>query len=127
MPPRKTSPFPQLRRRLAEAQERAGPYQAEGLPIPTAQLESDLDEALRAGDVGRAEATVKRAEALLARADQDWGWLRELLSRVDGLRAVAETVGLDLARIDARVGNPRAQLLGEPLTPTSIEKAAAGA
>ncbi len=127
MPPRKTSPFPQLRRRLAEVQERAGPYQAEGLPIPTAQLESDLDEAMRAGDVGRAEATVKRAEALLARADQDWGWLRELLSRVDGLRAVAETVGLDLARIDARVGNPRAQLLGEPLTPTSIEKAAAGA
>ncbi|HTT17015.1 MAG TPA: hypothetical protein VMH49_06650 [Thermoplasmata archaeon] len=125
--PRKPSPFPELRRRLAEIQDRAGRYQEEGLPIPTAQLESELEVAMRAGDVDRAEAIVKRAETLLARADQDWGWLRELLSRVDGLRAVADTVGLDLARIDARVGNPRAQLLGQPLTPTSIERAAAGA
>lgn len=125
--PRKSSPFPELRRRFATVEQRAGRYQAEGLPIPTAQLENDLNEAVRAGDLEKAEAVVKRAETLLARADQDWGWLRELLQRVDGLRAVAEAVGLDLARIDARVGNPRAQLLSAPLTPTSLEKAAAGA
>jgi hypothetical protein len=125
--PRKASPFPELRRRLASAVERAGRYQVEGLPIPTAQFESDFDAAVRAGDVARAESLVKQAETLVARGDQDWGWLRELLSRVDGLRAVAEAVGLDLARIDARVGNPRSQLLNEPLTPASIEKAAAGA
>ncbi len=125
--PRKPSPFPDLRRRLAAVVDRAGKYQVEGLPIPTAQLENELDQATRAGEVDRAEMLVKRAETLLARADQDWGWLRELLQRVDGLRGVADTVGLDLARIDARVGNPRAQLLGESLTPASLEKAAAGA
>ncbi len=125
--PRKPSPFPELRRRLAAVVDRAGKYQVEGLPIPTAQLENELDQLTRAGDVAGAETLVKRAEMLLARADQDWGWLRELLQRVDGLRGVADTVGLDLARIDARVGNPRAQLLGEPLTPASLEKAAAGA
>ncbi len=125
--PRKPSPFPPLRRRLEEVEERAQRYQAEGLPIPTAQFQNEFDDAVRAGAAETAEAIVKRAEALLARADQDWGWLRELLQRVDGLREIAETVGLDLARVDARVGNPRAQLLGEPMTPTSLEKAAAGA
>jgi hypothetical protein len=125
--PSKPSPFPDLRRRLGEAEGRAQRFQAEGLPIPTGQLLTEFEQAVRAGDVERAEAAVKRAEALLARADQDWGWLGELLQRVDGLRGVADTVGLDLARIDARVGNPRAQLLSAPLTPTSLEKAAAGA
>ncbi len=125
--PAKPSPFPELRRRLGEAEERAMRYQSQGLPIPTGQLANEFDAAVRAGDVARAEATVKRLEVLLARADQDWSWLSELLQRVDGLRGVADTVGLDLARIDARVGNPRAQLLSEPLTPTSLEKAAAGA
>jgi hypothetical protein len=125
--PRKPSPFPDLRRRFAAVEERAGKFQVEGLPIPTAGFETEFDAAVRSGDVAAAESVVKRAEGLLARADQDWGWLRELLQRVDGLRGIADTVGLDLARIDARVGNPRAQLLGEPLTPLSLEKAAAGA
>lgn len=125
--PSKASPFPQLRRRLGEAEERARRFQAEGLPIPTGQLLTEYDQAVRAGDVARAEAVVKRAEGLLARADQDWGWLSELLQRVDGLRGIADTIGLDLARVDAQVGNPRGQLLAEPLTPASIEKAAAGA
>ena len=125
--PSKPSPFPQLRRRLEAAEDRAQRFQVEGLPIPTGQLLTDFEQAVRAGDVERAEGVVKRAETLLARADQDWGWLGELLTRVDGLRGIADTVGLDLARIDARVGNPRAQLLSEPLTPASIEKAAAGA
>ena len=125
--PRTSSPFPQLRRRLGEAETRAQEYQAAGLPFPTGQLLTEYDQAVRAGDVERAEAVVKRAETLLARADQDWGWLSELLQRVDGLRAIADTVGLDLARIDAQVGNPRGQLLSEPLTPASLEKAAAGA
>jgi hypothetical protein len=123
----KPSPFPDLRRRFGEAEERAQRFQAEGLPIPTGQLLTEFEQAVRAGEVERAEAVVKRAEALLARADQDWGWLGELLQRVDGLRGIADTVGLDLARIDARVGNPRAQLLGAPLTPASLEKVAAGA
>jgi len=125
--PRKPSPFPALRRRLEAVEERARPFQAEGLPIPTAQLLSELDVAVRAGDAAKAEAVVKRPEALVARADQDWGWLGELLRRVDSLRGIADAVGLDLARIDARVGNPRTQLLSEPLSPTSLEKAAAGA
>jgi len=125
--PNRPSPFSELRRRLEEAETRAQSYQVEGLPIPTAQLLTDYEQAVRAGDVARAESVVKRAETLLARADQDWGWLRELLNRVDGLRAIADTVGLDLARIDAQVGNPRGQLLSEPLTPASLEKAAAGA
>ena len=125
--PSKPSPFPELRRRLGAAEERAATFQAEGLPVPTEQLQTEFEHAVRAGEVEKAEAVVKRAETLLARADQDWGWLRELLQRVDGLRGIADTVGLDLARVDARVGNPRAQLLSEPLTPTSIEKAAAGA
>ncbi len=125
--PTKRSPFPDLRVRLDGTEERAQRYQEEGLPVPTSQLRTEFEAAVRAGDVERADGVVKRAEALLARADQDWGWLSELLQRVDGLRGIADTVGLDLARIDARVGNPRAQLLAEPLTTTSLEKAAAGA
>ncbi len=125
--PRRTSPFPDLRRRLEEAEARAKPFQDEGLPFPTGQFLNEFDQAVRAGDVARAEGVVKRAEALLARASEDWGWLKELLQRVDGLRAIADTVGLDLARIDAQVGNPRGQLLSEPLTPASLEKVAAGA
>ena len=125
--PKKTSPFPDLRRRLERAEDRAQPFQAEGLPIPTAQYLTEFEEAVRAGNEDRAAAVVKRAEALLARADQDWRWLNELLQRVDGLRGIADMVGLDLARIDSRVGNPRAQLLGAALTPASLEKAAAGA
>ena len=125
--PSKSSPFPELRRRLGEVEARAQFYQAAGLPFPTGQTLTEYDQAVRAGDVARAEAVVKRAETLLARADQDWGWLSELLQRVDGLRGIADTVGLDLARIDAQVGNPRGQLLAEPLTPASLEKAAAGA
>jgi hypothetical protein len=125
--PRRPSPFPDLRRRLEEAEARAKPFQDQGLPFPTGQLLTEFDQAVRAGDVERAEGVVKRAEALLARATEDWGWLSELLQRVDGLRAIAETVGLDLARIDAQVGNPRGQLLSEPLTTASLEKVAASA
>jgi len=125
--PQRPSPFTGLRRRLSEAETRAQRYQAEGLPFPISQLLMEYDQAVRAGDANRAESVVKRAEMLLARADQDWRWLSELLQRVDGLRAIADTVGLDLARIDAQVGNPRGQLLNEPLTPASLEKAAAGA
>jgi hypothetical protein len=99
----------------------------EGLPIPTAELADEFDKAVREGNLEEARSVVQRAETLLARADQDWGWLRELLQRVDDLRAIAESVGLDLPRIDARVGNPRASLLEEALTATSLEKTAASA
>ncbi len=125
--PRKPSPLADLRRRLAACEERAAKYQLEGLPIPTAELADAFDKAVREGQLEEARAVVQRAETLLARADQDWGWLRELLQRVDTLRAIAETVGLDLARIDARVGNPRANLAEEALTTASLEKAAASA
>jgi len=99
----------------------------EGLPIPTAELADEFDKAVREQNLEEARAVVQRAEALLTRADQDWGWLRELLQRVDDLRGIAEVVGLDLARIDARVGNPRAALSEEALTTASLEKAAASA
>lgn len=125
--PRKPSPVVDLRRRLAACEERAAKYQMEGLPIPTAELADQFDGAVRDGRLEEARAVVQRAEMLLARADQDWGWLRELLQRVDDLRGIAEAVGLDLVRVDARVGNPRAALSEETVTSASLEKAAASA
>jgi hypothetical protein len=125
--PRAQSPVVDLRRRLRACEERAAKYQMEGLPIPTAELADEFDKAVRDGRLEDARAAVQRAEMFLARADQDWGWLRELLQRVDDLRAIAEAVGLDLVRIDARVGNPRATLSEEALTTASLEKAAASA
>jgi len=120
-------PFDDLRRRLEAVEQQGQKLQQEGLPFPTPQIRSAFDEATRSGATETATLVVKRAEALLARVSRDWGWVRELLRRVDELRAISQDLGVDLAHLDARVGNPRARLMSEPLSAGSLEKAAASA
>jgi hypothetical protein len=120
-------PFEELRRRLDSVEQLGQKLQQEGLPFPTVQIRATFDEAVHSGAVEKATLVVKRAEALLARVGRDWGWVRELLRRVDELRAISQELGVDLAHLDARVGNPRGQLMADPLSSGSLEKAAASA
>ncbi|HTP53808.1 MAG TPA: hypothetical protein VML94_02435 [Thermoplasmata archaeon] len=122
-----TDPIEELNRRLEAVEQQAQKLQQEGLPFPITQIRSAFDEATRSGAAEKASLVVKRAEALLARVSRDWGWVRELLRRVDELRAISQDLGVDLAHLDARVGNPRARLMSEPLSAGSLEKAAASA
>jgi hypothetical protein len=116
-----------LRPRLDTLTERGQALEAEGLPFPTENIRDAFLRAARDGQVDAATNVIKRAEALLARAGADWVWVRELLRRADELRAVAGTIGVDLAILDNRVGNPRTRLMAEPLSSGSLEKAAASA
>ncbi len=101
--------------------------ESEGLPFPTAQIRSAVEQSLRSRKPEQAFQVLKRGEALLARVLPDWSWVRELLRRADELRSVAQTLGVDVAHLDSRVGNPRRRLMSEPLSEGSLEKAAASA
>jgi hypothetical protein len=116
-----------LRPRLEALTERGRALEVEGLPFPTDNIRDAFLEAARDGEVDAATEVLKRGEALLAHTSTDWVWVRELLRRADELRAVAGAIGVDLAILDTRVGNPRRHILNEPLTPSSLEKAAASA
>lgn len=116
-----------LRPRLEVLVERARALEAEGLPFPTDTVHAAFQRAAKAGEVEAATTVLKRAEALLTRANTDWTWVRELLRRADELRAIAGTIGVDLAILDNRVGNPRTRLRAEPLSSGSLGKAAASA
>jgi hypothetical protein len=116
-----------LRPRLDGLVKRARELETEGLPFPTDTILDAFQKAAKAGDVEAATGVVKRAEALLTRAGADWTWVRELLRRADELRAIAGAIGVDLAILDSRVGNPRLRLMAEPLSSGSLEKAAASA
>ena len=115
------------RRRLDELAAKGKALEAEGLPFPTDQIRSSFDAAVRDGQPAQAAAIVKRGEALFARVGPDWTWVRELLRRADELRAVAQTIGVDVGHLDNRVGNPRKRMMAEPLSSGSLEKAAASA
>jgi len=116
-----------LRPRLEALTERGRALEVEGLPFPTDSIRDSFLEAATEGDVTTATDVLKRGEALLTHASTDWVWVRELLRRADELRAVAGAIGVDLAVLDTRVGNPRRHLLAEPLSAASLEKAAASA
>lgn len=116
-----------MRPRLDALVQRGMALEAEGLPFPTANVREAFERAAKDGNVDAASNVLKRAEALIARAGADWTWVRELLRRADELRAIAGTIGVDLAILDHRVGNPRTRLMAEPLSSGSLEKAAASA
>ena len=116
-----------LRHRLDELATNGSALEEEGLPFPTDQIRSGFETAVRDGKLAQAATIVKQGEALLARVGPDWTWVRELLRRVDELRAVAQAVGVDVAHLDSRVGNPRQRLMTESLSAGSLEKAAASA
>lgn len=127
MTPSEPRGFAPLRERLQTVVERGSALESEGLPFPTANVRDAFERAARGGELDAAATVLKRAEALLARAGTDWTWVRELLRRADELRTVAGTIGVDLAILDSRVGNPRKRLMAEPLSSGSLEKAAASA
>ncbi|HYA69925.1 MAG TPA: hypothetical protein VEH28_00970 [Thermoplasmata archaeon] len=116
-----------LKSRLDALIERGQALEAEGLPFPTTHVYETFRQAVAEGELQVAADVVKRAEALLNRAANDWTWVRELLRRADELRAIAGTIGVDLGILDNRVGNPRKRLMAEPLSSGSLEKAAASA
>jgi HAMP domain-containing protein len=116
-----------LRPRLEAVAQRGAALESEGLPFPTGHIRDAFEKAAAEGQVEAATNVLKRGEALLARAGTDWTWVRELLRRADELRTVAGTIGVDLAILDSRVGNPRKRLMAEPLSSGSLEKAAASA
>lgn len=118
---------PELTARLAQLVAQGEAIEAEGLPFPTAQIRTAVERALSIGERGQATTLLKRGEALYARAARDWVWLRELLQRVDELRDVALRIGLDVAHLETRVGNPREQLRTSPLSAGGLERSAAAA
>ena len=125
MPP---GPTPaELRSRLALLVEKGAQLEVEGVPYPTAQLKENVDGALARGAVEEAEGHLKRGESLYSVAARDWGWVRETLARADELRTLAADIGVDLQHLDKRVGNPREQLRNQPLTASSLGRAAASA
>jgi len=126
MPPDAATPR-QLRQRMDALAQEGQSLEAEGLPFPTEQLRSAYDGAVAKGEQAQATSIVKRGETLLARVRTNWTWVKELLRRADELRTIAETIGMDVAHLDHRVGNPRDRLKGEPLSSGSLEKAAASA
>ncbi|MFZ0891601.1 MAG: hypothetical protein WB778_07655 [Thermoplasmata archaeon] len=116
-----------IRARLTKLLAASQSLESEGIPFPSAQIRTGVEHALAAGRAAEAGALLKRGEALLAKASQDWTWVRELLRRADELRTIAEVLNVDVAHLDARVGNPRQQLRSQPLSAGSLEKAAASA
>jgi hypothetical protein len=116
-----------LQRKMDALVTRAHPLEADGLPFPTAQVRTAFDRALATGSFSAAEQVVKGGDLLLTRVSEDWTWVKELLRRADELRAIAATIGVDLGILDARVGNPRKRLVGEPLSTGSLQRAAASA
>ncbi len=127
MPPDPAPPS-DMRARLDLLSQRARQLEADGLPaFPVQQIEEAVARALAAGTPGVAAQVLKRGEALLAKVSQDWTWVRELLRRADELRAIASTIGVDLAILDARVGNPRKRLSQGPLSSGTLDKTAASA
>ena len=126
MPPEAPS-VADLRARLDVLATEGERLEAEGLPFPTDQIRTAFDQALREDKPAQATAILKRGEALLNRVRPDWTWIRELLRRADELRAIAQTIGVDVAHLDTRVGNPRRRLMSDPLSSGSLEKAAASA
>ena len=117
----------ELRARLERIYTQAQTLELEGLPFPISPIRESFEQAVQAGATEKAALIIKGAESLLAKVQQDWTWVRELLRRADELRAIAATLGVDLQHLDARVGNPRVRLQTDPLSSGSMEKAAASA
>ncbi|HKS59389.1 MAG TPA: hypothetical protein VJS68_01265, partial [Thermoplasmata archaeon] len=113
--------------RLTLLLARSRELKTEGLSYPGPQVETDVRAAVAAGDLEQAEVALRRGELLMERVQRDWTWLKGLLERSEELRGLAERAGVDLDLLDSRVGHPRAQLEGSPLSEGAFEKAAASA
>ncbi|HTS33407.1 MAG TPA: hypothetical protein VMI55_05675 [Thermoplasmata archaeon] len=121
-------PPPDLRSRLDALSQRAHALEADGLPpLPIQQIQEAVARALAAGTPEEATQVIKRGEALLTKVSEDWTWVKELLRRAEELRAIAGTIGVDLAILDARVGNPRKKLSQGSLSSGTLDKTAASA
>ncbi|MCI4317557.1 MAG: hypothetical protein L3J96_03385, partial [Thermoplasmata archaeon] len=114
-----------LEARLDMLLSRAKVLESEGVPYPSAQIRQAVELAIAEGAPEKALSVLKRAESLYAKASRDWMWVRELLTRADELKGLAERVGMDITLLDSRVGRPREQLAGAPLSAGSLERAAA--
>lgn len=111
-----------LAARLADWVARAEVLATEGLPLPVRQVRDLVEGERTRGQVDRAEEILGSAERLLERATRDWTLLRELLRRIDELKALALRAGLDLADLEERLGDPRAILKGQRLSEGLLER-----
>ena len=116
-----------VRSRLDTLVQFGSALQTEGVPFPTDQIRSTVEQSLEHGETDSALAVLKRGEVLYNRTAQNWTWVRELLRRADELREIATLIGVDVQHLDARVGNARQSLETQPLSAGSLEKAAASA
>jgi hypothetical protein len=127
MPKPEPSSLPEMRERLDRLSTHGHALELEGLPFPTTQIRDSFEQAIESGSPEKAALVLRGGESLLAKASQDWTWIRELLRRADEQRSIAATLGIDLQHLDARVGNPRTRLQTEALSSGSMQKAAASA
>ncbi len=114
-----------LATRLADWVARAEALGTEGLPLPIRQVRDLVEGERTRGEVDRAEEILGSAERLLDRATRDWTLLRELLRRIDELKALATRAGLDLGELEERLGDPRAILKGQRLSEGLLERSMA--
>jgi hypothetical protein len=117
----------QVRQRILHVAERGRALEAEGIRFDTEGVLQEVKSALVRRDVASALTALNRSEALLDKTLHDWNWLRGLLGRLDELRELAGQTGFDLALVDQRLGNARAQLQSGSLAAGALEKAAASA
>lgn len=117
----------EMEERVATLTQRGKALESEGLPFPTEPIVGAIRRALDLSDGDQALQVLRRGESLYAKASRDWTWIRELLRRADELRALAQSVGMDVQLLDQRVGNARDQLKAATLSGGSLEKAAASA
>jgi hypothetical protein len=116
-----------IRTRLGSLVQRGEALEAEGVPFPSAQIHDTVERALATGSPQEALQILSRGETLLTKTSTDWSWVKELLRRDEEMRGIANAIGVDLAHLDARVGNPRKTLQSQPLSTGSLERAAASA
>ena len=113
--------------RLTRLSEHGQALESEGLPYPTQQIRATVEAAVQHGALAEAVSVLKRSESLYAVTARDWGWVKQTLARAEELRALALSIGLDIAHLDSRVGNAREQLKAQPLSAASLGRAAASA
>ncbi len=113
--------------RVSSVVQRGMALETEGIPFGTARVIASIRRELGKNRLAAAITTLGRAEALLDKTLRDWNWLKDLLARVDEVRALAARSGVDLEVVDQRIGNAREQLRTVPLKDGALEKAAASA
>ncbi len=121
------TPYAEARQRLNTVLARGAPLERQGFPLGSLALRNQFEEEVRSGSSAGAEGVVTRASERVDLAERRWGEVERLLDDVEALRDLATTAGMDLARVDARAGNPRELLLSRGPSEASLDAVARSA